>query len=352
MILLGVIMKSIFEINGDIDSSRLKESLLIMNDYKDYKTFFEIVIPTFKRPDLLLDAVESALNQNYHEDYKITVIDNDPSSDNVNEVNLLRFDGKIKYYKNNQNIGIENNWNKTLILSHSNWVCLLADDDMLHPDYLRTIKNVIDKKDPGIITNLPNIINRSGKITHYYNYGRFIFLKKIYFFLIRNSINKVRWRAYLLGNATSACAMAINREKAIHLKGWTLSEYPSGDYFFNSRMAYNFSVFRINKPISFYRLGYNVSSEKDTQKQFLIRDLNFLIMNFLHLSKLEKLIFSLPIRYQISKIVFSMNPDDNNYFKENSIYTFDEIDAFIIESKSLYLLGMILSYIYKLFLVS
>jgi glycosyltransferase involved in cell wall biosynthesis len=341
-----------FEVNGDIDSSRLKESLLIIDDYKDYKTFFEIVIPTFKRPELLIDAVESALNQNYSEDYKVTVIDNDPSSENYNEINLARFDGKIKYYKNKENLGIENNWNKTLILSNSNWVCLLADDDMLHPDYLKTVKSVIDKKDPGIIVNLPKIIDGSGNVNYYYNYGKSVFLKKIHFLFIRNSIHKVRWRAYLLGNATSACAMAINREKGIFLKGWALSEYPSGDYFFNSRMAYNFTVFRINKAISFYRLGYNESLKKDTQKQFLIRDLNFLILNYLNISKMEKLIFSLPIRYQITKKFLSINLDGNSNLMETSIYTFDEIDNFLIFNKPVYFLGMILSYVYKLVLIS
>jgi glycosyltransferase involved in cell wall biosynthesis len=335
-------VNSIFDICGDLEKSSLHKSNLLIDDNKDYETNYEIVIPTFKRPKLLLEALDSALNQNYNHDYKITIIDNDPSDDNPNYENLIKYKGLIKYYRNEKNIGSGNNWNKALELSSAKWVCLLADDDLLATDYLKNIDNVLNNFEPGLITHIPKIINDDGIIFNPYKRKFDYYKNYIYYMLIRNKVQKIQWEAYLLGNKTSACAMLINRKKAISLGGWNLTETASGDWFFNSRMAYNYEVLRINKPISFYRVGQlNDSFKKSTQLNLFIQDLLYLITNYNLLNRKMKLIFWLPIKYVITKRFKNfdfemMNKDDNQRVK----ITIDGFRNHIIKNIPLYLLGM------------
>jgi len=52
-------VNSVFDICGDLEKSSLHKSSLLIDDNKDYKTNYEIVTLRFKRPDLLLKALNS-----------------------------------------------------------------------------------------------------------------------------------------------------------------------------------------------------------------------------------------------------------------------------------------------------
>ena len=44
--------------------------------------------------------------------------------------------GKLRYYKNVQNIGLFGNWNRCFQLACGKWVVLLHDDDLIFDDFL------------------------------------------------------------------------------------------------------------------------------------------------------------------------------------------------------------------------
>lgn len=101
-----------------------------------------IIIPTYRRQDLLLEALSSAFNQNFKETYEVLVVDNHFESD-IDEV--LKFVQKclkrkenvlFNYYKNRSNIGMFNNWNAGVSKAKGQYVTILHDDDLLFQGFL------------------------------------------------------------------------------------------------------------------------------------------------------------------------------------------------------------------------
>lgn len=106
---------------------------------------FSILIPAFKEK-YLAKALESILNQSF-KDFEVIVV-NDRSPENIAQVVLHYDDPRISYYENEVNLGKENvvkSWNKCLEYATGEYCLLFSDDDILQPDFLLEIKNLIDK---------------------------------------------------------------------------------------------------------------------------------------------------------------------------------------------------------------
>lgn len=87
------------------------------------------MIPTYNQENFIVDAIESALNQDYP-NLEI-VISDDHSQDNTSELAAkYLIDKRIKYFRNDTNIGRVNNYRKTLFdYSMGDWVVNLDGDD-------------------------------------------------------------------------------------------------------------------------------------------------------------------------------------------------------------------------------
>jgi len=96
----------------------------------------QIFIPTYNRSGKLKKAISSALNQTY-KDISVVVIDN-ASSDNTFDVvnNIIKFDSRVKYYRNAINIGMIGNFNLIRYYVDSNYFCFLCDDDVYNNNFI------------------------------------------------------------------------------------------------------------------------------------------------------------------------------------------------------------------------
>ena len=96
-----------------------------------------VVIPTYQRSSLLRRAILSALKQSYA-NIVVLVCDNASSDDTEAVVtHLSRADRRIVYIKHHENIGSYRNFNSGLSGLNTRYFCLLSDDDMLSPDFLK-----------------------------------------------------------------------------------------------------------------------------------------------------------------------------------------------------------------------
>lgn len=112
------------------------------------RPFFSVVIPTYKRPDILKQAVESVLNQvDVNFDYEIIIVDNEETDECTGAEVLIRQlnVSNLSYYRNSQNIGGAGNWNRCIMLAKSQWVIMCHDDDMVKPNCLKTMYEIVDK---------------------------------------------------------------------------------------------------------------------------------------------------------------------------------------------------------------
>jgi GT2 family glycosyltransferase len=115
-----------------------------------------LAIATYKRPDYLIEAMESALAQSFDGPMEITVVDNDPESRCV-DLLLERFpelrQRNFRYIVSHENIGPWGNFNRCIMSARGEWLTILQDDDLLDANYLQLMFDAIagDPQIDGIV---------------------------------------------------------------------------------------------------------------------------------------------------------------------------------------------------------
>lgn len=99
----------------------------------------DVMVPYFSRPELLEDAVRSALAQ-ADPNWRLTVVDDGPGADGVQEWLETLADPRLRYLHNDRNLGINRNFQKCLDLAEHEVTVIMGADDVLLPNYVGTIR--------------------------------------------------------------------------------------------------------------------------------------------------------------------------------------------------------------------
>ncbi|MBF0424567.1 MAG: glycosyltransferase family 2 protein [Magnetococcales bacterium] len=104
-----------------------------------------VVVPTYRRPDLLCRALQSVLDQTYPH-FVVCVHDN-ASQDTTAEVvqGFAQRDPRFRYHPNSVNIGGIRNTAAGIAQVQTPYFCYLADDDLLLPNFLETAVTALEK---------------------------------------------------------------------------------------------------------------------------------------------------------------------------------------------------------------
>src|SRR5947209_4075115 len=126
------------------------------------------IVPCYKLAHLLTKCVNSVLQQTY-KDFEILIMD-DCSPDNTPEVAQSFHDPRVKYFRNNPNLGHLKNYNKGILLAKGAYVWLISADDSLRSSkvlerYVRLMDSnsrvgyvycpaikVVDEQERGVMT--------------------------------------------------------------------------------------------------------------------------------------------------------------------------------------------------------
>jgi glycosyltransferase involved in cell wall biosynthesis len=93
-----------------------------------------LCLPTYQRAELLELCIRSILSQTYS-DFELVVVDN-ASSDETPAVVHRFADARIRFYRNDQNIGPFPNMNRAISLARGELICVAHDDDLYLPQFL------------------------------------------------------------------------------------------------------------------------------------------------------------------------------------------------------------------------
>lgn len=102
---------------------------------------FSVVIPTHNRLDLLRDAIETVVRQDYA-DWELVVFDNASTDDIAGHVAGLA-DRRIRYARSGEFLPVTGSWNSAIELATGDYVVFLGDDDGLAPRYFSRISSII-----------------------------------------------------------------------------------------------------------------------------------------------------------------------------------------------------------------
>jgi glycosyltransferase involved in cell wall biosynthesis len=114
------------------------------------RPFVSIGLPVFNGEKYLAETINSILTQTY-KDFELIISDN-ASTDRTQQICracAIR-DSRIRYYRNEKNLGAPRNFNRVFKLSLGKYFKWAAYDDLIAPDYLEKCVGVLEK-DPSVV---------------------------------------------------------------------------------------------------------------------------------------------------------------------------------------------------------
>lgn len=272
---------------------------------------FTIAIPTYKRANLLKQALESSLNQEGNIPYTILVVDNNPDRNDETESFMAEYSSfeNISYYKNTENIGQIGNWNRLYQLAKTKYVIMLHDDDLMYPDYILKISDIINKHKG----NVPAFLSISSNIFSDDN----IFPNRA-----ENSpfVRSIKTKEFIKGNILGApTGLCVQKDVALAIGGFSEDFYPSADYHFYVLLSHYHNIYYLNNyPLTVYRFSSNVTAKKETMIAIIKMDSSIKGMILSQMSGLKKWYWSSYInQYRYFHINQLQNVFKNKEFNGN-----------------------------------
>ncbi|MBW3578485.1 MAG: glycosyltransferase family 2 protein [Actinobacteria bacterium] len=118
-------------------------------------------------------ALSSILTQEYH-DLEVVISDN-ASSDATSDICLefARRDGRVRYYRNHENIGAARNYNRVFKLSRGELFKWTAHDDWCDRTFLTRCVEALDAESSAVLCYSGVIFtDESGRVVHYGSWAR------------------------------------------------------------------------------------------------------------------------------------------------------------------------------------
>lgn len=107
-------------------------------------------------------TIQSVLEQTF-QDFELVIVDNS-SPDNTQEVVKSFSDARIKYFRNNTNIGMVKNWNRAILLATGDYISMLHSDDFYLPGILEVESKILDlNPNVGLVYSDCEFIDKTGK---------------------------------------------------------------------------------------------------------------------------------------------------------------------------------------------
>lgn len=124
-----------------------------------------LCIPTYRGAAHLAATIESVLAQTYS-DFELVIVD-DQSPDDTENLVARYSDARIRYLKNESNLGPEGNWNRCLDEARGTLFKLLPQDDVIYADTLARQVEILEC-DPAcklaLVFGARNITDAAGRI--------------------------------------------------------------------------------------------------------------------------------------------------------------------------------------------
>ena len=247
------------------DTAHIPSHLAFRGD-GDREPALTIAIPTFRRFELLVEAVRSALVQRFDGHVEVIVVDNDPDSDGAARLVALLPElahANFRYYVNAENIGMFGNWNRCIELGRGEWHTLLNDDDLLDPEFVSRMMPIL-QRDPAIdgvicrrIVFGPTVQPRRGRLRN----------------VARRLGSELRFRGKgtrrfrpdrFFWSATNPVGLIARKRDLLAMGGYQPDEWPSSDHYFQLRFALTHRLVEARDYLVRIRLQENESIKPET----------------------------------------------------------------------------------------
>ncbi|MEO8313435.1 MAG: glycosyltransferase [Pseudomonadota bacterium] len=213
-----------------------------------------VCIPVYNGGAYIADAIQSVLDQTY-KDFQVVVCDN-CSTDNTEELVRSFKDARVRYVRNDKNLGMVGNANRCIELATGEYVHILHHDDVMLPENLHLKVNILDRYPKvGLVHSDVMFIDGSGNP-----------LDLTKFDAQRDSVEDGRtiFRRYVLNMPVGASifigAVLARRECYLRLGEFHPALPNTGDSEMWMRIALHYDIACIGKRLVKYRLHNQMTS--------------------------------------------------------------------------------------------
>ena len=311
-------------------TKNIKSYLLYEEDNIPEKPFITVFIPTYKRVDLLKEAIDSVINQTPVDfDWDIVIVDNEPYDGFVNKTEkLIRGykTNKIRYYRNEKNLRPGDNFNRGIYLAKAPWVMMLHDDDMLFPYALEKMKFNIDVLSSNESKSLGAIATSNYVFTYDKNHpeAHKKLIKDVsdwwmkqrsrnkFYKLTRNNIMFTGH----IGGSVPTCGAVYNKAAVINQGGFNDDLGISADLILYYQLEKNYRVYQTFDPYGFYRWGCNSMSSRESTHRTIKDNNDFreYVYSQNLFTKIWGSLFRSSIYYEFTKIPLANRKNVSNQY--------------------------------------
>ena len=205
-----------------------------------------IVILSYRRVEGLIKALDSAISQDYTLPYEIVVMDDSGEITEIDGImrTYTQKHENIIYYRHAQNLGEPGNWNRSCELCKTDWYCLLHDDDMMKPEYLKTMMKIVQESpDYGLVGVYVDFEDkREDKAKSGLLRNGFDALIRLFVYLRKGKAIPLTLNDNIKDIYAISTCLFLNREKVIAVGGSEDAYFPNSDSVFNSKMNAYYST--------------------------------------------------------------------------------------------------------------
>jgi len=121
-----------------------------------------VCIPTYRRLGYLKEAVLAAQTQTLR-DIEVLISD-DGHSEELRSwcESVARGDSRVRYRRNEQNLGLGGNWNVSVLAARGEWIVIQGDDDRLLPSFCESLLQIANAESTVLFSN-HYVIDEDGK---------------------------------------------------------------------------------------------------------------------------------------------------------------------------------------------
>lgn len=218
-----------------------------------------IGIPVRNGRPFLQEALNSLLAQTYP-DFELIISDN-ASTDETEAIcrTFAAKDARIRYYRNNENLGLGRNFNRVFELSTGEYFKWAAADDLCRPNYLARCLQVLDTD--------PTVVLAYSKTQFIDENGNFLKRKDPGWDLRSEATHeRLRYVIYA-GHWVNATSGLIRRNALLRTR--LMPTYPGGDYRLLGELSLIGKFFEVPECLFLRRLHPGASSQNTTNLKWM-----------------------------------------------------------------------------------
>lgn len=202
-----------------------------------------VCIPNYNYGRFIGSTIQSVLDQTY-QDFELIVLDNSSTDDSESVVRGFS-DARIKFYKNERNIGFVKNLNRCLSLASGQYISILHGDDTYLPQAVEKRVNCLDSNPSvGLVYSPHKIMDDSGVIIGEYRYCQDDYIAK----------GEDEFKTLVLENHIGSPTVMIRKECYDKVGDYDERHPQVSDWQMWLRIALYYDVAFVSQPLACYRV--------------------------------------------------------------------------------------------------